>query len=131
MSKALFSIPAVKGVEFGSGFQAAVKTGSENNDPFAFSEGKVITTTNSAGGILGGITSGMPVTVRVAVKPTPSISCSQQTINIQEGKETTLTVKGRHDTCIVPRAVAVIESMMAITISDFALRAGIIPRVVK
>jgi len=131
LAKALFAIPAVKGVEFGSGFAAAEKRGSENNDPFAIQEGRIVTTTNNAGGILGGISNGMPIVVRVAVKPPSSIAKSQPTVNIQKMEKASLLIKGRHDACIVPRAVAVVESMIALTIGDFAIRAGLIPRVIK
>jgi len=126
LAKALFSIPAVKGVEFGAGFNVAKMKGSQNNDPFAIRGGKIITTTNNAGGILGGISSGMPIMVRVAVKPAPSIAQPQQTVDIKDRKEAPLTVKGRHDACIVPRAVPVVEAMMAIVLCDFSLRAGLI-----
>jgi len=131
LAKALLAIPAVKGVEFGSGFSAASKRGSENNDPFTIRNGKIVTVTNNAGGILGGISNGMPIVVRVAVKPTSSIAKSQPTVNIKDMKNASLTVKGRHDVCIVPRAVAVVEAMMAVTLGDFAMRAGLIPRVIK
>ena len=131
LAKALFAIPAVKGVEFGSGFQAARKKGSQNNDPFTIEKGKVVTTSNNAGGILGGISNGMPLMVRVAVKPVASIVKSQPTVNIKEMTATQLQVRGRHDVCIVPRAVAVVESMIAVTLCDFALRAELIPRVIK
>jgi chorismate synthase len=131
LAKALFAIPAVKGVEFGSGFSAARKRGSENNDPFAIRNGKIVTVTNNAGGILGGISNGMPIVLRVAIKPTSSIAKSQPTVNIKDMQNATLTVKGRHDICIVPRAVAVVESMMAVALCDFAMRAGLIPRVIK
>ena len=131
LARALFSIPAVKGVEFGAGFGAARLTGSGNNDEFTLRDGRVVTTTNNAGGILGGISSGMPVIVRVAVKPTPSIAREQNTVDIQNMKEAVITVGGRHDACIVPRAVAAVEAMMAVTLCDFALRAGLIPRVLS
>ncbi len=130
MAKALFAIPAVKGVEFGAGFRAARMKGLENNDPFSVQQGKVMTASNNAGGILGGISSGMPVTVRVAVKPTPSISRPQQTVDLEKMKPAPLEVRGRHDTCIVPRAVAVVEAMMAVTLCDLALRAGLVPGVI-
>jgi chorismate synthase len=131
LAKALFAIPAVKGVEFGSGFQAARKKGSQNNDPFTIEKGKVVTTSNNAGGILGGISNGMPLMIRVAVKPVASIAKSQPTVNIKEMTTTQLQVRGRHDVCIVPRAVAVVESMIAVTLCDFALRAELIPRVIQ
>ena len=131
LAKALFAIPAVKGVEFGSGFSAAGKRGSENNDPFTISNGKIETVTNNAGGILGGISNGMPIVARVAIKPTSSIGKSQQTVNLKDMESTSLEVRGRHDVCIVPRAVAVVESMMAVTLCDFALRVGLIPGVIK
>lgn len=131
LAKALYSVPAVKGVEFGSGFEAARKKGSENNDPFIISNGKIATVTNNSGGILGGISNGMPVVVKVAVKPTSSIAKKQATVDILKMENTTINVGGRHDACIVPRAVVVVEAMMAITICDFALRAGLIPRVIK
>ena len=131
LAKALFAIPAVKGVEFGSGFSAARKRGSENNDPFTISNGKIETVTNNAGGILGGLSNGMPIVVRVAIKPTSSIAKSQQTVNLKDMESARLMVKGRHDVCIVPRAVAVVESMMAVTLCDFAMRSGFIPEVIK
>ena len=131
LAKALFAIPAVKGVEFGSGFSAARKKGSENNDPFVIKDGKIVTTTNNAGGILGGISSGMPIVVRVAIKPTSSIAQRQQTVNMKALESANTEIKGRHDACIVPRAVVVVEAMTAITLADFALRAGLIPRVIK
>jgi len=131
LAKALFAIPAIKGVEFGSGFSAAGKRGSENNDPFTIRNNKIETVTNNAGGILGGISNGMPIVVRVVVKPTSSIARSQQTVNIKSMESTSLAVKGRHDVCIAPRAVAVVESMMAVILCDFAMRAGLIPRVIK
>jgi chorismate synthase len=131
LAKALLAIPAVKGVEFGSGFSGSRKRGSENNDPFTIEDGKIVTTSNNAGGILGGISSGMPLVVKVAVKPTSSIARSQQTVNISNMKAARLEVKGRHDACIVPRAVVVVESMVAVALCDLALRAGLLPRVIK
>jgi chorismate synthase len=131
LAKSLLSIPATRGVEFGSGFAAASKQGSENNDPFTLCDGKVATATNNAGGILGGLSNGMPVVLRVAIKPTPSIAKSQPTVDLKTMEPAGLQTKGRHDACIVPRAVVVVEAMMAITICDLALRAGIIPRVIK
>ncbi|MFC1874554.1 chorismate synthase [Chloroflexota bacterium] len=131
LAKSLFAIPAVKGVEFGAGFQAARKKGSENNDPFAIKDGRIITTTNNAGGVLGGVSSGMPLVVSVAIKPTASIAREQSTVDIGKMTEARLAVKGRHDACIVPRAVVVVESMMAVTLCDLAMRAGLIPGVIK
>lgn len=126
LAKALFAIPAVKGVEFGSGFASASRRGSRNNDPFQVRHGDVVTATNNAGGILGGITNGMPLVVRVAVKPTPSIALPQKTVDLDRMKPATLAIQGRHDACIVPRAVPVVEAMMAVTLADFALRAGVL-----
>jgi chorismate synthase len=131
LAKAFFAIPAVKGVEFGLGFKAAAKKGSQNNDAFIIKNGKVKTAGNNAGGILGGISNGMPIIARIAVKPTPSIGLPQRSINLQDLKETEIKVSGRHDACIVPRAVVVVESMMAVTLADFALRAGILGRIMK
>jgi chorismate synthase len=131
LAKALFAIPAVKGVEFGAGFAAARKKGSENNDPFIIRGGRVVTATNNAGGILGGISSGMPLVVRVAIKPVSSIAIEQTTVDIQKMKNTSIKVGGRHDVCIAPRAVPVVEAMMAVTLCDFAMRADLIPRVIK
>ena len=131
LAKALFAIPAVKGVEFGSGFSAARKRGSENNDLFTIKNGKIETMTNNAGGILGGISNGMPIVVRVAVKPTSSIAKKQETVNIEKMEPASLEVRGRHDACIVPRAVPVVEAMIAVTLCDFAMKAGLIPEVIK
>lgn len=131
LAKAMMAIPAVKGVEFGAGFSAAAKKGSENNDPFSMKNGKIITETNNAGGILGGLSSGMPVVIKVAIKPTPSIAKCQQTVNIENMTASSMSIKGRHDACIVPRAIVVVESMMALILCDSAMRAGIIPRLIK
>ena len=116
-----FAIPAVKGVEFGSGFQAAAVRGSQNNDAFAVQDGRIVTETNHAGGILGGITTGMPIVFRVAVKPTPSIALPQKTVNLNTLQPETLCITGRHDPCIVPRAVPVVEAIAAIAIADLLL----------
>ncbi len=128
LAKALMSIPSIKGVEIGSGFEAAGKRGSEANDSFMIDDGQIRSRTNHAGGILGGISTGMPIVVRVAVKPTSSIGKKQQTVNLKEMKETTIEIKGRHDPCIVPRAVPVVEAMMALVLADHGLRTGFIPR---
>ena len=120
LSSILFGIPAVKGVEFGDGFGSCALRGSQNNDPFYFdADGKVKTSTNHAGGILGGITTGMPMVFRVGVKPTASISQNQQSVNLQTGENQILSVHGRHDPCIVPRAVPVVESAAAIALMNF------------
>ncbi len=118
ISKAVFAIPAVKGVEFGAGFESALTRGSENNDAFEFADNKVVTKTNNSGGILGGISSGMPIIFRTAVKPTPSIAKEQETVNLKTGENAILSVKGRHDPCIVPRAVPVVEAVAAIAVFD-------------
>ncbi|MFW9802632.1 MAG: chorismate synthase [Candidatus Thorarchaeota archaeon] len=123
ISHAMFSIPAVKGIEFGSGFKGAALRGSENNDSPAIEEGRITWFQNNAGGILGGITNGAPVIFRVAFKPTPSISKPQRTIDLEKMEETTIRVRGRHDPCIVPRAVPVVEAMAAIAITDLLRRA--------
>ena len=113
-----FAIPAVKGVEFGSGFAAAEMRGSQNNDPFILGEGGVKTRTNHCGGILGGISTGMPLIFRVAVKPTPSIALEQESIDWHTGRASTIRVRGRHDPCIVPRAVPCVEAAAAIAVAD-------------
>lgn len=115
----LFGIPAVKGVEFGDGFGFASLRGSEANDAYTYnSEGRVVTTSNHNGGLLGGISTGMPLILRAVVKPTPSITKKQQTVNLETGKNESLTVQGRHDPCIVPRALPVIEAAVALGILD-------------
>lgn len=124
-SSILFGIPAVKGVEFGEGFGAAALRGSQNNDPFTVAQdGAVRTTTNHAGGILGGITSGMPLVFRIAVKPTASISQPQQSVDLAEHHVTELEVHGRHDPCIVPRAAPVAESAAAVATLELLLQNG-------
>ena len=115
------AIPAVKGVEFGAGFDAAKKRGSENNDAFAVENGRVITETNNSGGILGGISDGMPIVFRVAVKPTPSIAAPQKSVDLATMHETKISVTGRHDACIVPRAVPCVEAAAAIAVCDALL----------
>lgn len=121
IAQIMYGVPAVKGVEFGAGFSAAALTGKENNDAYIIENGKVKTATNHCGGILGGITNGMPVVFRVAVKPTPSIACTQQSISLSSMEAKSLNVQGRHDPCIVPRAVPVIEAAAAIAIYDMIL----------
>ncbi len=122
IAQLIFGIPAVKGLEFGAGFDVAKMTGSENNDEFYVDDrGIVVTKTNSHGGILGGISSGMPITLRVAIKPTPSISRPQETIDYSAMKNETLVVKGRHDPCIVPRAVPCVEAAVNLAILSHML----------
>lgn len=121
LARVLFAVPAVKGIEFGAGFAAANMRGSENNDPFTVRDGKVETLTNNAGGILGGISNGMPVVFRAAIKPTPSIAKEQQSVNLNTMQPEALSITGRHDPCIVPRAVPVIEAAAALAISDLIL----------
>jgi len=122
LASMLFGIPACKGVEFGAGFGAAQLHGSENNDPYEITEyGEIHTKTNHAGGILGGISTGMPVMFRAAFKPTSSIGREQDSVNLQTGKNTKLNVHGRHDPCIVPRAVPVVEAAAAIALLDMVL----------
>jgi chorismate synthase len=131
ISKALFSIPAVKAIEFGEGIKATKKRGSENNDVFYLKNGKIATETNNSGGINGGISNGMPIICRIFVKPTPSISKPQRTVNMISMSETEIEIHGRHDPCIVPRIVPVTESMISIVLVDHLIRAGIIPQVLE
>lgn len=122
IAQLIFGIPAVKGLEFGAGFESARLTGSENNDEFYVNDkGYVVTRTNNHGGILGGISSGMPITLRVAVKPTPSISKPQETVDYSAMKNETLEIKGRHDPCIVPRAVPAVEAALNIALLNHML----------
>ena len=121
IAKAVFAVPAIKGIEFGAGFAAAELRGSENNDPFLMENGRVITKTNNCGGILGGITNAMPLMFRVAVKPTPSIAREQITLNTKTQQAEPLVIGGRHDPCIVPRAVPCIEAAAAIAVYDALL----------
>ncbi len=121
IAAAVFGVPAVKGIEFGAGFAAAGLRGSENNDAFSVENGRIITESNHCGGILGGITDGMPLTFRAAVKPTPSIARPQQSVDLNTGEIVPLTVTGRHDPCIVPRAVPCLEAAAAIAVYDALL----------
>lgn len=120
-SQLLFSIPAVKAVEFGDGLAISALRGSAANDPIRFDAGRVVCTSNHNGGVTGGITNGMPVLLRVAVKPTPSIARQQQTVNLLTGENETLSITGRHDPCIVPRAVVVVESALAIALCELMM----------
>ena len=121
LAKAVMSMPAVKGVEIGVGFQSAIMTGSECNDVFVMKNKKVVTATNNAGGILGGISNGMDIIVRLVVKPTSSINKAQDTVT-QQGKKAKIRVEGRHDPCVAPRAVPIAEAMVAITLIDHLYR---------
>lgn len=124
LASALFGIPAVRGVSFGDGFAAAAMRGSQHNDSF-MTDGKAVRTrTNHAGGVLGGITTGMPLVVNVAVKPTASIGKPQETVDLKNMENTSLTIQGRHDPCIVPRAVPVVEAVTALTLLDMLMEDG-------
>jgi len=124
ISKMIFSIPGVKGVEFGAGFAAALMRGSVHNDAFAThgKEKRIVTITNNAGGILGGISNGMPLEMRVCIKPTASIGKTQRSVSIAKKRRMRLHIHGRHDPCIVPRAVPVVEAAVAITLVDLCMR---------
>ncbi len=125
LSHAIFAIPAVKGVEFGGGFALADMRGSEANDPFAYQDGRVVTTTNRSGGIQGGISNGMPILIRTAIKPTPSIYLAQKSVDLATGTDTEIAIKGRHDPAIIHRARIVLDSMIALVLADaLSLRYG-------
>ena len=124
VSQLLFSVPAVKGVEFGDGMAMASLRGSQANDPMRFENGRVTCLSNHNGGITGGITNGMPIVLRAAIKPTPSIAQAQQTVDLSTGENTTLSITGRHDPCILPRAVVVIESALSIALVDLMMDCG-------
>ena len=114
----IFGIPGVKGIEFGDGFECAARRGSENNDPYATDGSRIYTTSNHAGGVLGGMTTGMPLIFRSAMKPTPSIFKEQDSVDMVSMKPVKLSIKGRHDPCIVLRAVPVFEAAAAIAVYD-------------
>ena len=124
ISQLVFAIPAVKGIEFGLGFEAAKLRGSENNDAYRMESGSVVTETNHCGGILGGISNGMPIVFRAAVKPTPSIGKPQNSVRLSEKQNEVLHIHGRHDPCIVPRAVPCMEAAAAIAIFDALAASG-------
>ncbi len=126
ISQAVFAVPAVKGIEFGAGFKMCSMRGSEANDCYTELDGKVGTLSNNNGGILGGLTTSMPIIMRVAIKPTPSIGMSQQTLNINSMEPDTLCIKGRHDPCIVPRALPVIEAAVCIALCDLMKEASLL-----
>jgi chorismate synthase len=133
ISKGMFSIPAVKGVEFGSGFSGTKLRGSINNDSFIINkdDGSIMTKSNNSGGILGGITDGMPLVFRIAFKPAASIPKTQKTVDLKQMKESDLIVTGRHDPCVVPRAPPVVDSIAGILLLDSCIKANLIPRVLK
>jgi chorismate synthase len=121
ISQAVFAIPAVKGIEFGDGFAVADMKGSENNDPYTVENGKVVPLTNHAGGILGGISTGAPLVFRAAFKPTPSIAKEQNSVDMNTMQQVKLSVKGRHDPCVVFRALPCLEAAAAIAVYDAML----------
>ena len=121
LAATIFGIPAVRGVEFGTGFAAAGMRGSEHNDPYRMENGRVVTETNHAGGVVGGITTGMPLLLRVAFKPTPSIGKPQRTVRLSTGENAPLSVRGRHDPCVVLRAVPCVEAAVALTLLDMIM----------
>jgi chorismate synthase len=126
LSRALFGIPSVKAVEFGSGFHGCSVHGSENNDPYLLEKGTVITRSNNSGGILGGLSTGMPLAVRIGFKPPSSIAQIQETLDLSDGSQAKLKVPGRHDPCVVPRAPPVVEAIVSLVLADHALRHGLI-----
>lgn len=124
ISSAVFGVPAVKGIEFGAGFNITKMTGSAANDQYAVKDGKIVTATNNSGGILGGMANGMPLIFRAAVKPTPSISLPQKTVNLKTLKEQTIQISGRHDPCVAPRAAIAIEAAANTAILDLMIKEG-------
>ena len=124
ISKIIFGIPATKGIEFGAGFTSARMVGSENNDQYVLKDGKIVTRTNNSGGVLGGMSTGMPLIFRIAFKPTSSISKNQSSVNVKTKEEVNLKIKGRHDPCIVPRAVIVVQMTAAVAILDLMMQGG-------
>ena len=131
ISKAIFAIPAVKAIEFGVGTKYAYMRGSESNDQYSIKKNKVFTNSNNAGGILGGISDGMPINLRATFKPTPSINKAQFTVNLQRMEEAEIKITGRHDPCIIPRAVPVIEATVASVLVDHLIRFGLISQTLE
>ena len=131
IARIVLSIPAAKGIEFGSGFRSARLRGSENNDQYSLKEGKVAPLSNNSGGVIGGISNGMPLLFRVVFKPASSIASKQKTVDLAKKEEVELVVPGRHDPSVVPRAVPVVESVTALVLVDHAIRAGLIPPVLR
>lgn len=129
ISRAMFSIPAIKGIEFGAGFRSSGMKGSEHNDPWIFKDRRIQTSKNDSGGIIGGISTGMPIEFTVAVKPTASIGIPQKTVNIETLENVEVEFTGRHDPCIIPRVIPVVEAMAAVVLLDCLLLEGFIPRV--
>ena len=121
IARMMFSIPAVKGVEFGKGFDITKMRGSQSNDQYIVKDGKITSETNNMGGVTGGLSNGMPLVFRVAIKPTPSIAKEQRTVNLETMTTDTVSVTGRHDPCIVPRIIPVVEAMTALVLADFVL----------
>lgn len=131
IAAAIFSIPSVKGIEFGSGFAGSRMSGSTNNDPYIIQDNHIHTKTNNAGGILGGLSTGMPLVFRAAFKPASSISVIQDTVDTKTMKATSLQVRGRHDPCVVPRAPPVVDSMASLVLADHAIVSGMIGPVIQ
>ncbi len=131
LARMALSIPAAKGVEFGSGFEGSRTTATQNNDQYYLEDGKLASKTNNAGGILGGLSSGLPLKYRIAFKPASSIAAKQRTVDLSRDVEVDLVVPGRHDPTVVPRAVPVVESVTALVLADHAIRGGMIPPVLR
>lgn len=130
LSRAIYAIPSVKGVEFGSGFAGSSTSGSANNDTYLIRRNRILTKTNNAGGILGGLSTGMPIIMRVAFKPASSIPREQKTVNVETQKSDVLRVEGRHDPCVVPRAPPVVDSLVSLVVADRAIERGLIGQVI-
>jgi chorismate synthase len=131
LCKAFFAIPSVRAVEFGAGFGSARMRGSEYNDPLKVREGMIQSPTNNAGGITGGLSNGQPLVCRIAFRPPSSIAIPQRTVDLRTLEEQPLLIKGRFDVCVVPRAIPIVEAMMAVVLADHSLRAGLISPVLR